>query len=63
LKLQENIIKSHENKVNLLVEQNDKLAKSLYSERTMTTWERVGWFVLGITATGIGAYALKNLAK
>lgn len=61
LKLQENIINSQDNKVNLLIGQNEKLAKSLYDERTMTNWERVGWFTLGIIATGFAIYAVKEI--
>jgi len=47
----------------LLLDQNDKLAKSLYQERNLTNWERVGFFVLGITVTGLAIYGASQLAK
>lgn len=45
----------------LLLEQNDRLAKSLYEERRVTNWERVGFFVLGIAATGLAFYGVSQL--
>lgn len=47
----------------VLLEQNDKLAKSLYEERQMTNWERAGFFVLGIAVTGLAFYGVKQLTK
>src|ERR1700688_2517459 len=31
-------------KVNLLLDQNDKLSKAAYSERELTTWEKIAYF-------------------
>src|SRR5688500_13089233 len=40
-----------QNKVNLLLEQNDKLAQRLASSQSLNNWERFGLFFLGIAAT------------
>lgn len=45
----------------ILLDQNDKLAKSLYAERQVTNWERLGWFVLGIGVTGLAIYGVKQI--
>ncbi len=52
-----------QNKINLLLEQNDKLAKSLYDERTVTGWERFGYFALGIAATVFAGWAIGQARK
>jgi len=52
-----------ENKVKVLMEQNDKLAISLRSEREMTGWERFGWFALGVVATSVAVIGLKEALK
>lgn len=45
----------------ILLDQNDKLAKSLYEERKITNWERIGLVVLGIGITGLAIYGVKQL--
>jgi hypothetical protein len=48
-------------KVNLLLDQNDKLSKAAYTERELTTWEKIGYIAAGIVITGVaiaGAHAL-----
>lgn len=48
-------------KVNLLLDQNDKLSKAAYTERELTTWEKIGYVAGGIVITGVaiaGAHAL-----
>lgn len=50
----------NDNKINLLIEQNDRLAKSLLAERTVGGWERFGYFLLGIVATVGAGFAIKK---
>ncbi len=61
------LYKSNENlygqQKQLLLDQNDKLAKSLYQERMVTNWERLGFFLLGIGVTGLAIYGASQLAK
>lgn len=44
-------------------DQNDKLAKSLYSERGSSDLERIIWFSLGVIAAVGGFYAVKQASK
>lgn len=50
-------------KITNLSEQNDKLAKSLYEERSMSNWERIGFFALGVIGTGLAVYGIKQATK
>jgi len=52
-----------ENKVNILLEQNDKLAKNLQAERTVSDFQKIMWFGLGVLATGAAAYVGSKIAK
>jgi hypothetical protein len=52
-----------ENKVNLLLEQNDKLAERLQSAQSLNNWERVGLVILGMAFVLGGAYAVKGISK
>lgn len=61
------LYKSNENlytqQKQLLLDQNDKLAKSLYQERQVTNWERLGFVLLGIGITGLAVYGAGQIAK
>lgn len=50
-------------KVNVVLEQNLNLTKSLNEERSMTNWERVLWFGLGVIGTGLAVYGASKIAK
>lgn len=52
-----------ENKVNILLEQNDKLSERLQNAQSLSTFEKVGLFVLGIAATVGAGLALKSISK
>lgn len=52
-----------QNKVNLLLEQNDKLVKTSAASQSLNSWERVGWFVLGIAATIGAGFAIKKAGE
>lgn len=48
-----------ERQVKLLSEQNDKLATTLQSTSSLSSWEKIGFFALGILVTG-GAVKLAH---
>lgn len=48
-------------KVNLLLDQNDKLAKTAYADHELNTWERVAFFVGGILVTGLAIQGVHSL--
>ena len=50
-------------KVNLLLEQNDKLAKTAYDNRQLNTWEKLGYFVAGILVTGLAIKGVNELYR
>jgi hypothetical protein len=53
----------NEDKVNKLLEQNDKLSESLRSAQSLNNWERIGLVVLGVVMTAAAGYAIKQVAK
>ena len=63
LQLKNSSLEFRQNEVTLLQERNNKLSSSLMDERTMTTWERIGWFSLGIVATGLAFYGASKIQK
>ena len=58
---QDSIISKQNQQKTILLEQNDKLALRLGDERSMGNYERIGWFVLGIVATGAAGYAIGRI--
>lgn len=50
-------------KVNLLLEQNDVLAKRLNESQSLNNWEKFGLFVLGIAATVGAGIAIKKAGQ
>lgn len=63
LSFQQDIIQRNIDKNNLCLDQNDKLAKSLYSERQMNDLEKVGLVLLGIGITGLTYWGYGQLHK
>lgn len=52
-----------EKKVNILLEQNDKIAENLRSAQGMTNLERFAFFALGVLATVGAGLTIKNITK
>lgn len=61
LDFQVNIIKQKSEQLNLSMERNTVLAKELRDERSMGDLERIGWFALGIIATGVAGYGISRI--
>lgn len=61
LNIQQTNLGLKDNQINILLNQNDNLAKALYSERTLNNWEKVGYFAGGIILTGLSIYAVHSL--
>lgn len=53
----------YQNKVNVLTDQNNNLAKNLYEERSLSAWEKFGLFGLGILATVGAGFAIKKASQ
>ncbi len=51
------------NKINLLIEQNDKLAKNLLASQSLNNWERFGLVLLGIAMTVGAGFAIKKAGE
>jgi len=47
--------------LDIVLQQNDKLASALQSERTLNNWERFGCFLLGIAATVGAGWAISRV--
>lgn len=58
LKIQEDIISRQQNKVQILLDQNDKLAKTAYDSQSVNDWVKIMWFGAGILTTGLVFYGL-----
>lgn len=52
-----------EKKVNILLERNDVLAKDLTDARTLTDWQKIGYFVGGVVLTGVSVWGASQLRK
>lgn len=49
--------------INLLINRNDQLAKSLNSARETTGLEKFAWFALGVAATAATVYGIKKITQ
>lgn len=63
LKLQEDINSKNQDKIKLLLDQNDKLAKTAYDSQSINTLEKALWFVGGMVAVGLGAYGISQVSR
>lgn len=48
-------------KIKLLLDQNDQLAKTAYNARELSNWEKVGFFLGGIIVTGLAIKGVHEL--
>jgi hypothetical protein len=63
LNIQSNIIQLDQNKVTILLNQDDTLAKRLNESQQLNNWEKAGYFFLGLAVPCIAGYAYKSFAK
>jgi hypothetical protein len=61
--LYQKTIQLHDEKYNLLYQQNDKLAEALVESRRSNDLQRVIWFTLGVLATGFAFYGAKKITQ
>jgi hypothetical protein len=52
-----------EQKVNILLEQNNKLAVNLNEARTTSNFEKFMWFGLGVLGASLAVYGVKKAAQ
>lgn len=52
-----------DNKVNLLLKQNDELSKSLTESKSVSDFQKILWFGLGVIATGLAVYGAKQISR
>lgn len=55
--------KIQQDKINLVMEQNDKLAKSLYAERSVSDGTKLVWFLIGVSATILTTYGVSQINR
>lgn len=60
LDLQQKNLGLKDNQINILLTQNDNLAKTLGAERTLNNWEKAGYFLGGILIIGLSAKVLHD---
>lgn len=63
LNLQKENSDYQEEKIKLYMVQNDNLAKNLYSERNVSDWTKVAWFGIGVLASVLTLYGVKQVSK
>jgi hypothetical protein len=61
--LYQKTIQLHDEKYNLLYQQNDRLAEALVESRRSNDLQRVIWFTLGVFATGFAFYGAKKITQ
>lgn len=52
-----------ENKVSILMKQNDELSKALTESKSTSDLQKIIWFGLGVIATGLAIYGTKQITK
>jgi hypothetical protein len=63
LKLQDDVIAKKDQQIQLYSDQNDKLAKTAYSEQSLSTWEKIGFIALGVVITGLAVKGVHEIYK
>lgn len=52
-----------DNKVNILLKQNDELSKALTDSKSNSDLQKIVWFSLGVLATGLAVYGTEKITK
>lgn len=63
IELYKSLQTNNDEKVNILLTQNDKLARALNDSRTVSSFEKTIWFIAGILLTGGAVYGASKLAR
>lgn len=63
LKLQEDMSAKKDNQINLLLDQNDKLAKSAYASQSVNDFTKILLFLGGAVVTGFIAYGVHQTTR
>ena len=63
LNLQSGIIEADQKKIQLLLDQNDKLAQSLGSSQSLNNLERFGWFLVGVVSISVVSYGIFKVTR
>lgn len=63
INLYEDIDKRNQNRYNLMLEQNDKLALALKNQQNFNNLERFVWFFGGVLAAILATYGIKQVTK
>jgi len=53
----------HQKKLELLLDQNDKLSQALQDSKSSTDLEKLLWFGIGIGVTGLAVYSATQLTR
>ena len=53
----------YKQRIELYSKQNDTLAKENAEMRTVSTWERLGWFALGVFVAGGAAWGVSRVVR
>jgi hypothetical protein len=61
--LYQKTIRLHDQKYELLNEQNDRLSEALVESRRSNDLQKVIWFTLGVLATGFAVYGAKKITQ
>jgi hypothetical protein len=63
INLQDDLINRKNNQITTVLNQNDKLAKTAYEERSMSNTEKAIWFFAGTLTTVLVLYGVKAATK
>jgi hypothetical protein len=61
--LYQKTIQLHDEKFNLLNQQNDRLSEALVESRRSSDLQKVIWFTLGVLASGFAVYGAKKITQ
>lgn len=62
LSLEQSMNKIQDDKITLLLKQNNDLVQSVDQNRGMNDWSKILWFTLGVVVSGLAIYGAKGLS-